>query len=77
MQTVELKFTKLDKLPIPESRDEFLFAKHTEFLDGKHIEFTEAFRPQGFPEYPLEYNHSLNPDWTYCHLKITAATSNQ
>ena len=74
MQTVELKFTKLDKLPIPESLNEFLFI---ETLEGRQF----CFRAQRkycteqdcfINEY--QFDISLDASAKYCHLKVTAAT---
>ncbi len=69
MQTVALEFTKLDRLPIPESTAEALYMKSPEGVIHwcpARVSGSEGTRFIGV-------EHLLN-DYTFAHLKVTTAT---
>lgn len=68
MQTVELKFTKLEKMPVPESKDEYLAKR---YKDGSIAFFPAIGITTGCYTFAIEL---LNNEAEYCHLKVTAAT---
>ena len=68
MQTIELKFTKLNKLPVPDSANEMLCCKDA---DGDIYCF-QALQNRGAGTYMFICD--LEEGFTYCHLKVTAAT---
>jgi hypothetical protein len=68
MQTVELKFTKLEKMPVPKSKDEYLAKR---YKDGSIAFFPAIGITTGCYTFAIEL---LNNEAEYCHLKVTAAT---
>jgi hypothetical protein len=73
MQTVELKFTKLDKMPVPESKSDRLLVlvPHTGAI---LVTIANVEDKTG----RLFFDEAINPDFDYCHVKVvrlvTAAT---
>ena len=71
MQTIALKFTKLDKMPVPTSQDEVLFAKEA---NGSIYACEPSHYPhEGRWEFDVHDEGKPLNNWTYCHLKVTAA----
>jgi hypothetical protein len=68
MQTVELKFTKLDKLPIPESAQEILLVERADGMIRPIDIFDSMLTGK------LAFNCHFSKELRYCHLKVTAAT---
>lgn len=66
MQTIQLEFKQLDKLPVPESRNDFIFGKSPY---GVIRCFSPVFK-KGIPTFDFQL---ADDDWTYAHVKITAA----
>jgi len=65
MQTIELEFKKLDKLPVPESSHEFIFGKSPY---GVIRCFSPVFK-KGIPTFDFKLE---DDDWTYAHIQVTA-----
>lgn len=71
MQTINLKFKKLDRLPVPLSEDETLHVKDHE---GRIYSIATTFHPRG-GRYSFEdelNDNKPNPKWTYAHVKVTS-----
>ncbi len=64
MQTITLEFKKLERLPVPESRNELIFIKN-EFGDVRCSQ-AKSWAAR------FMFDEVVDPTYTYAHVKVTA-----